>query len=90
MPHPPSASSALPLRASKTPMSREHITTTFTWQLHTLAPRRRPDDAFCAFVDIAALTIHQRPYHLGLIDRDDAFDRIETAYLRAIQPYSPD
>ena len=89
MPHPPSASSALPLRASKTPMSREHITTTFTRRLHTLAPRRRPDDAFCAFVDIAALTIHQRPYHLGLIDRDDAFDRIETAYLKAIQPYSP-
>ena len=90
MPHPPSASSALPHSASKTPMSREQITTIFTRQLHALAPRRRPDDAFCAFVDIAALTIHQRPYHLGLMDRDDAFERIETAYLTAIQPYSPD
>ena len=90
MPHTPSAASALPRRASKTPMNREQITKTFTRRLHTLAPHRRPDDAFRAFVDIAALTIHQRPYHLGLIDRDDAFDRIETAYLRAIQPYSPD
>jgi len=90
MPHAPSASSTSPRRASETPLSREQTMQAFTQQLHTLAPHHRSDDAFRAFVDIAALTIHQSPYHLGKVERDNAFDRIETAYLTAVQPYSPD
>jgi hypothetical protein len=62
----------------------------FRDQMQTLAPRRTPHETFRTFVDMAALTIHQSPYHLGMVDRDDAFDRIERAYLTAIQPYSRD
>ena len=84
------ASIAQPHSASEAPPIYEKVVKTFRDQVHTLAPHHNPHEVFRAFVDIAALTIHQSPYHLGLLERDDAFDRIERAYLRAIQPYSPD
>ena len=80
-PH-PTASDALPMR--------ERVTQAFANQIQALALHRHPYTVLQAFAEIAALTIHQSPYHLGQVKRDDAFDRIEQAYLTAIQPYSPD
>lgn len=42
---------------------------------------------FADFVEIAALTVHQAPYHGGVLPRDEAFERIETLYLDAIKRY---
>jgi len=78
----PTASDALPMR--------ERVTQAFADQIQALALHRHPYTVLQAFAEIAALTIHQSPYHLGKVKRDDAFDRIEQAYLTAIQPYSPD
>jgi hypothetical protein len=84
------ASIAQPHTASDAPPIHEQVTRAFRDQMRTLAPPRNPHEVFRAFVEMAALTIHQSPYHLGLVERDDAFDRIERAYLNAVQPYSPD
>ena len=65
-------------------------TKAFTGQLNTLAVHHAPFEIFHAFADIAALTIHQRPYHAGMVPKDDAFTRIEGAYMDAIRPYAHD
>jgi hypothetical protein len=84
------ASIAQPHAASDASPIHEQVARAFRDQIQTLALHRNPPEVFRAFVEMAALTIHQSPYHLGLVERDDAFDRTERAYLRAIQPYSPD
>jgi N-6 DNA Methylase len=42
---------------------------------------------FSDFVEIAALTVHQAPYHAGAFARDEAFEKIERSYLDAINRY---
>jgi hypothetical protein len=84
------ASITQPHTASDAPPIHEQVARAFRDQMQTLAPHRNPHEVFRAFVEMAALTIHQSPYHLGFLERDDAFDRIERAYLGAIQPYSRD
>jgi hypothetical protein len=68
----------------------EQVARTFRDQMQTLAPHRHPHEVFRAFTDMAALTLHQSPYHLGLLHQNDAFNRIQRAYRTALQPYSRD
>lgn len=44
-------------------------------------------EIFIDWLEIAACAVHQEPYHLGLIPRDEAFDAVETQYMSAIQKY---
>jgi hypothetical protein len=90
MSNPQPASTAQPHPATDAPPMHEQMARAFRDQMHTLALHRHPYEVFRAFIEIAALTIHQSPYHAGMRARDDAFDRIERAYLSAVKPDSPD
>ena len=68
----------------------EQVTKAFINEIQTWTPYRKSYQVFRAFAEIAALTIHQSPYHAGMLDPDDAFDRIEGAYLDAVKPFSRD
>lgn len=45
-------------------------------------------EVFRDFVEIAAATIHQQPYHVGLLEKDEDYEHIEQLYLTAIKRYS--
>lgn len=44
-------------------------------------------EIFIDWLEIAACAVHQEPYHLGLVPRDEAFDAVEAQYMNAIQKY---
>lgn len=45
-------------------------------------------EIFTDWLEIAACAIHQEPYHLGLVPRDEAFDKMEAQYMAAVKKYS--
>lgn len=45
-------------------------------------------EIFTDWLEIAACAIHQEPYHLGLIKRDEAFDQVEAQYMAAVKKYT--
>ena len=45
---------------------------------------------FSDWLEIAAITLHQLPYHSDELAKDAAFETLEQHYLEAIQPYSHD
>lgn len=45
-------------------------------------------EIFAGWLEIAACAIHQEPYHLGLVRRDEAFDTVEAQYMEAVKNYS--
>ncbi len=49
--------------------------------------RRNWHDAFRDFIDITACVVHQEPYHRGLLERDDDFERIEELYMSTIKRF---
>src|SRR5690242_19655645 len=65
-----------------TPHLKEFIKT-----FEALAHGHNKGSVFADFVEIAACTQHQVPYHAGLLTKDDAFARIEESYLAAIKHY---
>ena len=71
-------------------MSHDQMIKAFSHEIQTWAPHRNPYQVFGAFVEIAAITLHQSPYHAGMLNQDDAFDRMERVYMDAIKPYSRD
>jgi hypothetical protein len=71
-------------------LRHEPVARAFMHRIQTWTPHRSPDEVFRAFAEIAALTLHQSPYHSGLLAPDDACDRIERAYLDAVRPYTPE
>ena len=82
------ASTAQHQTASDAPLRHEQAAKALINDIQTWTPQRHPDQVFRAFVEIAALSIHQSPYHAGILDPDSAFDRIEAAYLDAVKPFS--
>ena len=75
---------------SDTQPMHEQVAKAFINEIQNWTPYRNSYQVFRAFAEIAALTIHQSPYHAGMLDPDDAFDRIEDAYLDAVKPFSRD
>ena len=45
-------------------------------------------EVFRDFVEIGAATLHQQPYHVGLLEKDEDYERIEQLYLATIKRYS--
>ncbi len=45
---------------------------------------------FHDFVEIAACTVHQIPYHAGEVEKDDDYDEFEKRYLEIIKKYNSD
>jgi hypothetical protein len=62
----------------------------FLSKLQDLSRSQSPHRIFSDWLEIAALTLHQVPYHSGELARDAAFEKLEQLYLEHIQPYSKD
>ncbi|MEM7132086.1 MAG: N-6 DNA methylase [Chloroflexota bacterium] len=45
-------------------------------------------EVFSDWVEVAACAIHQEPYHLGLVIRDETFDIVEAQYMEAVKKYN--
>lgn len=45
-------------------------------------------DVFVDWLDIAACAIHQEPYHLGIVARDEEYEKVEAQYLAAVKKYN--
>ena len=45
-------------------------------------------EVFVDWLEIAACAIHQEPYHLGLIPKDEEYEKMEAQYLAAVKKYS--
>lgn len=45
---------------------------------------------FQDFLEIAALSLHQQPYHCGLVKKDEDYERIEAEYMGRICKYKPE
>jgi type I restriction-modification system DNA methylase subunit len=59
----------------------------FIKTFETLCHAHHKSSAFADFVEIAAATAHQVPYHAGALPKDEAFERVEQSYLDAIKRY---
>ena len=45
-------------------------------------------EVFVDWLEIAACAIHQEPYHLGLIAKDEEYEKVEAQYLAAVKKYT--
>lgn len=52
-----------------------------------LSYRRNWHEVFRDFIEIAACTVHQQPYHEGALTMDAEFERIEQRYMETIRKY---
>ena len=59
----------------------------FFKKLQGLSRSRSPHRVFSDWLEIAAISMHQLPYHSGDLARDDTFERLEQSYMRSIKPY---
>jgi type I restriction-modification system DNA methylase subunit len=59
----------------------------FTKTFDTLTHGHNRGSVFADFVEIAACTAHQVPYHARALPKDAAFERVEQSYLDAIKRY---
>src|SRR5947209_16858350 len=59
----------------------------FTKAFDTMSHGHNRGTLFSDFVEIAALTVHQAPYHGGLLSKGEVFERIEKNYMDAIKRY---
>jgi N-6 DNA Methylase len=62
----------------------------FLSKLQDLNRSRSSHRTFSDWLEIAALTLHQMPYHSGDLEKDAAFERLEKLYMERIKPYSRD
>lgn len=60
----------------------------FLSKLRDLSQSRSLHRVFSDWLEIAAISLHQLPYHSCELERDDDFDRLEVLYLERIKPYS--
>lgn len=60
----------------------------FLKKLQGLSRSRSPHRVFSDWLEIAAISMHQLPYHGQELERDAAFDKFEQLYLERIEPYS--
>lgn len=59
----------------------------FLQKLQSLSHSRSPHRTFSDWLEIAAISIHQLPYHSGGLERDAVFEQLEQTYLECIKPY---
>ncbi len=62
----------------------------FLQKLKGLSYSRSPHRTFSDWLEIAAISLHQLPYHSGELERDAAFEQLEQTYLERIKPYRKD
>ena len=62
----------------------------FVKTLNSISHSRNTWDVFGDWLEIAAITFHQLPYHAGDFPKDEAFDALETIYLDRIKRYNRD
>ena len=62
----------------------------FLSKLQSISRSRSPHRTFSDWLEIAAISMHQLPYHSGELTKDDNFERLETLYLERIKPYNKD
>ena len=62
----------------------------FLQKLQKLSYSRSPHRTFSDWLEIAAISMHQLPYHSGELERDAACEQLERTYLERIKPYSKD
>ncbi|EDX82569.1 hypothetical protein S7335_1273 [Synechococcus sp. PCC 7335] len=60
----------------------------FSQKLRSLSYSRSVGGVFTDWLEIAAITLHQLPYHAGELPKDEAFETLETKYMEWIKPYS--
>lgn len=52
----------------------------FSSKLKSLSDSRSPHRVFSDWLEIAAITLHQLPYHSGELAKDAAFETLEAQY----------
>ena len=62
----------------------------FFKQLQSISHSRSPHRTFSDWLEIAAISMHQLPYHSGELEKDEAFDQLEVEYMERIKPHSKD
>lgn len=62
----------------------------FLSKLQSISHSRSMHNTFSDWLEIAAISMHQLPYHSGELEKDEAFDRLEAEYMERIKPYSKD
>ena len=62
----------------------------FLSKLRDLSRSQSAHQTFSNWLEIAALSLHQLPYHSKELEKDAAFERLEQCYFERIKPYSQD
>jgi len=62
----------------------------FLSKLQDLSRSQSAHQTFSDWLEIAALSLHQLPYHSKELEKDAAFERLEQCYFERIKPYSRD
>lgn len=62
----------------------------FLSKLQGLSRSRSIHNTFSDWLEIAALSMHQLPYHSGGLEKDVAFERLEAGYMERIKTYDKD
>lgn len=68
-------------------MDRAAYSKEFRKLFDRLCRRHSWHGAFRDFIEIAACTVHQQPYHEGALAKDAEFERIEQVYMATIKKY---
>ena len=66
-------------------LSKEFVKT-----LNSISQSRSKGNVFSAWLEIAAITLHQLPYHSCDCPKDETFETLEATYLDRIKEYSRD
>ena len=59
----------------------------FGSKLKSLSGSRSPHQVFSDWLEIAAITLHQLPYHSGELAKDNAYEVLEAQYLEQVKAY---
>ena len=60
----------------------------FGSKLKSLSASQSPHRVFSDWLEIAAITLHQLPYHSGELEKDTAFETLEAQYMERVKAYS--
>lgn len=71
--------------SSVSSLSKEFVKT-----LNSISQSRSKGNVFSDWLEIAAITLHQLPYHSGDFEKDETFETLESTYLDRIKRYSRD
>ena len=62
----------------------------FVQTLNSISHSRNTWNVFSDWLELAAITLHQLPYHSGDFSKDETFETLETTYLDRIKRYNRD